>query len=155
MIIPNFKYEGSSLPGVICNIVVKAHFSRPTPQMHHGIYMMGYIWQTFWILQEKVGNFFYFWIIRLVNSQCCTVMSDVTPSTPNKTLESPQMTPKWQRQISTMRVHICQESYVILLWKVIMADLPLQMHQGIYIMGCIWQPFWNLQVKVGISFISE
>ena len=58
----------------------------------------------------------------------------------------------WQLQSSTMIAHICQLSYVILLLKLIMADLPLQMHQGIYIMGCIWQPFWNLQVKVGISF---
>ena len=27
-----------------------------------------------------------------------------------------------------------------------------QMHHGIYIMECIWQPFWILQEKVGISF---
>ena len=39
------------------------------PQMHHGIYIMGCIWQPFWILQEKVGISFYFWIIRVVNSQ--------------------------------------------------------------------------------------
>ena len=36
-------------------------------------------------------------------------------------------------------------------------DLPLQkttiaMHHEIYIMGCIWQPFWILQEKVEISF---
>ena len=43
--------------------------SRSTPQMHHGIYIMGCIWQPFWILQEKVGISFYFWIIRVVNSQ--------------------------------------------------------------------------------------
>ena len=43
--------------------------STPFPQMHHGIYIMGCIWQLFWILQEKVGISFYFWIIRLVNSQ--------------------------------------------------------------------------------------
>ena len=30
-----------------------------SPQMHHGIYIMGYIWQPFWILQ-KVGISFYF-----------------------------------------------------------------------------------------------
>ena len=38
--------------------------SRYTPQktiaMHHGIYIMGCIWQPFWILQEKVGISFYF-----------------------------------------------------------------------------------------------
>ena len=27
---------------------------KSTPQMHHGIYIMGCIWQPFWILQEKV-----------------------------------------------------------------------------------------------------
>ena len=43
--------------------------SRSTPQMHHGIYIMGCIWQPFCILQEKVGISFYFWIIRFVNSQ--------------------------------------------------------------------------------------
>ena len=31
-----------------------------SPQMHHGIYIMGCIWQPFWILQEKVGISFYF-----------------------------------------------------------------------------------------------
>ena len=34
------------------------------------------------------------------------------------------------------------------------ADLPPPPHtmcHGIYIMGCIWQPFWILQEKVGIS----
>ena len=37
--------------------------------MHHGIYIMGCIWQPFWILQVKVGISLYFWIIRLVNTQ--------------------------------------------------------------------------------------
>ena len=57
----------------MCNIVVKADLGRSpgrsTPQMHHGIYIMGCIWQPFWILQEKVGISFYFGIIRVVNSQ--------------------------------------------------------------------------------------
>ena len=42
---------------------------RSTLQMHHGIYIMGCIWQSFWILQEKLGIYFFFWIIRFVNSQ--------------------------------------------------------------------------------------
>ena len=73
MTITNFNYEGSYLPGLMCNIVVKADLGRSpgrsTPQMHHGIYIMGCIWQPFWILQEKVGISFYFGIIRVVNSQ--------------------------------------------------------------------------------------
>ena len=64
MTITNFNYEGSYLPGLICSIVVKADFGRSpgrsTPKMHHGIYIMGCIWQPFWILQEKVGISFYF-----------------------------------------------------------------------------------------------
>ena len=39
------------------------------PQIHHGIYIMGCIWQPFCILQEKVEISFYFWIIRVVHSQ--------------------------------------------------------------------------------------
>ena len=66
MTITNFNYEGSYVPGVICNIVVKADLGRsanrstPTPQLHHVIYIMGCIWQPFWILQEKLGISFYF-----------------------------------------------------------------------------------------------
>ena len=67
MKITTFNYESSYLPGVICNIDVKADLPAdlsadlpPTPQMHHGIYIMGCIWQPFWILQEKVGISFYF-----------------------------------------------------------------------------------------------
>ena len=73
MIITNFNYEGSYLSGSICNIVVKADLGRSagrsTPQMHHGIYIMGCIWQPFWILQEKMGISSYFSIIRVVNSE--------------------------------------------------------------------------------------
>ena len=78
---------------VICN-------SLDTPQkhiqtlskMHHGIYIMGCIWQPFWILQERVGIFFYFWIIRLKTvSQHCPVKSDVTPfDTPWHTWNTPK-----------------------------------------------------------------
>ena len=63
--------------------------------MHHGIYIMGCIWQPCCILQEKVGISFYFWIIRLVNRQLA-LYSDVicnplnTPKTPLK--HPPHMT---------------------------------------------------------------
>ena len=67
MTITTFNYEGSYLPGVICNIVVKADMPADLsadlpqpPQMHHGIYIMGCICKPFWILQEKVGISFYF-----------------------------------------------------------------------------------------------
>ena len=60
------------------------------PEMHYGIYIMGCIWQPFWILQEKAGISFYFWIIRLVNSQlalynhviCNPLDTPNTPKTP-------------------------------------------------------------------------
>ena len=32
----------------------------PLPQMHYGIYIMGCIWQPFWILKRKGGNFLLF-----------------------------------------------------------------------------------------------
>ena len=65
MTITNFNYENLYLPGLICSIVVKADLGRSPgrytpPQMHHGIYIMGCIWQPFWILQEKVGISSYF-----------------------------------------------------------------------------------------------
>ena len=62
---------------------------RSIPQMHHGIYIMGYIWQPFWILQDKVGISSYFSIIRVVNSQLalyshvrCNLLN--TRTTPSK-----------------------------------------------------------------------
>ena len=83
--------------------------SRSIPQIHHGIYIMGCIWQPFCILQEKVRISCYFWKIRVVNSQLawyshvrCKPLD--TPNTP----ETPQNNPTWQLQISTMRTHICQ-----------------------------------------------
>ena len=148
----NYKFQlwGLILPGLICNIVVKADLGRSAgrstprywhlvvkngnwqiyqqiyphywhlvvrkgncqicwqiyPQMHHGIYIMGCIWQSFWILQEKVGISFYFWIIRLVNSQLalCSHVRCNSPSTP----ATPLKPPTWQLQISSMRAHICQ-----------------------------------------------
>ena len=132
MTITNFDYESSYLQGLICNIVVKADLGRSggrsilwywhlvvkngnwqicwqiylPPQMHHGIYIMGCIWQPFWILQEQVGISFYFWIIRLVNSQLA-LYSHVRCNpldTPNIS-KTPQ---KWQLQISIMRAHICK-----------------------------------------------
>ena len=124
--------------------------------MHHGIYIMGCICQLFWILQEKVGISFYFWIIRLVNSHLalysqvrCNPLN--TPWHPWNTPHDNYKFQLWQLHVSTMRAHICQVSYVILLLKLILVYLP-PWHHGIYIMGCIWQPLWILQEKVGISF---
>ena len=69
---------GRSTPQSIKHRCLEYHYTklgrsagRSTPHsaMHHGIYIMGCIWQPFWILQEKVGISFYFWIIRVVISQ--------------------------------------------------------------------------------------
>ena len=127
----------------------------PHPQMHHGIYIMGCIWQPFEILQGKVGISFYFWIIRLVNSQLA-LYSHVRFNHPWHPLTSPKHPPN--------------DNYKFQLWGLIFAGLicnivkgdlgrsagrstpPPQMHHGMYIMGCIWQPFEILQEKVGISF---
>ena len=113
MTFTNFHYEGSYLLGLIYKIVVKADLGRSpgrsTPKIDHGIYIMGCIWQPFWILQEKVGISLYFWIIRLVNSQSalyshvrCNPLD--TPKTPPHDNYKFQL---WQLQISTMRAHIC------------------------------------------------
>ena len=63
--------------------------SRSTPQMHHGIYIMGCIWQPFWILQEKVGISFYFWIIMVVNNQLA-LYSHVRCNSPWHPLDTPK-----------------------------------------------------------------
>ena len=129
--------------------------------MHHGIYNLGCIWQPFCILQEKVGISFYFWIIRVVNSQLawyshvrCNPLN-----TPKRPLKHPQNTTPHM----TVRNLSYEGSYLpgLMHHMGIKADLgrsaskstpPSQMHHGIYMMGCIWQPFWILQEKVGISF---
>ena len=68
MIITNFNYEGSYLPGVICNIVVKADFDRSPSQMHHGIYIMGCILAAILDSSRKGGNFLLYQNNKLVNS---------------------------------------------------------------------------------------
>ena len=45
--------------------IVKAHIGRsngrftPSSAMHYGMYIMGCIWQPFWILQQKIGCFYF------------------------------------------------------------------------------------------------
>ena len=65
MTITNFNYEGSYLPGLICNIVVKSDLgrsaSRSTPQMHHGIYIYyGMYLAAMLDSYRKGGNFLLF-----------------------------------------------------------------------------------------------
>ena len=62
---------------------------RWTPQVQC---IMGCIWQHFWILQEKVGICFYFWIIRVVISQHCRLLADLTPFIPQHPQNTPKMT---------------------------------------------------------------
>ena len=62
-------------------------------QMHHGIYIMGCIWQSFWILQEKVRISSDFWIIRVVNSQL-ELYSHVICNPPQHPLTHPKNPPK-------------------------------------------------------------
>ena len=124
--------------------------------MHHGIYIMGCIWQPFWILQEKVGISSYFWIIRVVNHQLplynhvrCDPLN--TPWHPNQPQNTPQMTiTNFNYEGSYLAGLICNIVVKADLGRYSGRSTP-QMHHGIYIMGCIWQPFWILQEKVGIS----
>ena len=130
--------------------------SRSTLQMHHGIYIMGCIWQPFCILQEKVGISCYFWIIRIVNSQLAWY-SHVRCS-PLNTAQTP---PTWQWQISTMRADICQVQYVIWVLKLILADLPAdllpppKMYHGIYIMDVFGSHFGFFKKRWEFPVISE
>ena len=143
-------------------IVVKADHGTSTPQMHHWIYMMGCIWKPFWILQEKVGICFYFWMIRLVNSQ--VALYNHVRHNPVIPPQHPTKHPLKDPYMKIITSH--SNNYKFQLWRLIFArcnhcDVVVkadigrstpQMHQGIYIMGCICQLFLILQEKVGISF---
>ena len=77
-------------------LLLRVHIGRSTPHlsaMHHGMYIMGCIWQPFWILPEKVGICFYFSIIRVVISQLAlySVVRSNSPLTP----QCPQTPPKY------------------------------------------------------------
>ena len=83
---------------VRCNPLDTSKTTLKHSQMHHGIYIMQCIWQPFWILQERVGISFNFWIIRLVNNQS-EFYSQVrcNPFWPPLDIpETPQNTPTWQ-----------------------------------------------------------
>ena len=146
--IRNFNYEGSYLPSLICNIVVKADLGRSpgrsTPQYWHLVVKNGNLtllltysgqeWQLADLLADlppnaswdiyygmylaaildssrKGGNFLYFWIIRVVNSQLALyshVRCNPTPWHPQNTPKTPSKHLQLQLEISTMRAHICQ-----------------------------------------------
>ena len=80
------------------HLVVKNGNWQIYPQMHHGIYIMGCIWQPFWILQEKVGISCYFSIIRVVNTQLALYIH--VRCNPLDT-QHPQTTPKHPHMIIT------------------------------------------------------
>ena len=128
MTITEFNYETSYLPGLSCNMDVRAH-----------------IWQIY--------------------------LADLTPAVLTCSGQ------EWQFQISNVKAHIArstQQIYPPPNWHPVLkngnftfplldfiladqlADLPpthfSAMHHGMYIMGCIWQPLWIPQEKVGIFF---
>ena len=127
------------------------------PQVHHGIYIMGCIWQPFWILQERMGISSYLWIISIVNRQLalfshvrCSPLD--TPNTSKTPPKHPQMTiTNFNYEVSYLTGLICN--------IVVRADLGRSdgrsippMHHGIYIMGCIWQLCWFLQERWEFCF---
>ena len=118
--------------------------SRSTPKMHHGIYIMGCIWQPFCILQEKVGISCYFKIIKVVNNQLAWY-SHVRCNPPwhpqhpqNTTKNPPHHNYKfqlWGLIFARFHMSYCCESWS---WQICQQIYPHpQMHHGIYIMGCI------------------
>ena len=58
------RSTGKSTPQVVASSGQEWQYKR-----HHGMYIMGCIWQPLWILYEKVGICFYFLIMRVVISQ--------------------------------------------------------------------------------------
>ena len=82
----NFEYEGSYLPGVICNIVVKADFGR-SPQngswdIYYGIYLAAILDSS-----RKGGNFCLF-LNNYVSKQSVSIYSHVRCN-PLNTLNTP------------------------------------------------------------------
>ena len=111
--------------------------------IHHGMSITGCIWQSLWILQEKVGICFYFWIIRVVISQHCRVLSDLTLlDTPNAP-KHPHMT------ITDFNY---ESSYVDLIWmlELILADQLANLPPILASCGQEWQ-FYISTVRVHIG----
>ena len=96
------------------------YFGQWNPQMHHGIYIIGCIWQPCWILQEKVGISSYFWIIRVVNSLLALYSHVIcTPlNTPPK--HSPNDNTNFNYESSYVPGLICN----IVVKSDLLADLP-------------------------------
>ena len=71
-----FYYESS-----YWQIIYPSAFSA----RHHGMYIIGCIWQPLWILQEKVGICCYWWIIRVVMSHLAlySVVRSNSPQPPD------------------------------------------------------------------------
>ena len=90
----------------------------------------------YWHLVVKNGNFI-FLLLELI------LADQVTDLPPHPLLASSGQ--EWQFYISTSRANIGRSTgrYT--------PHLSVR-HHGMYIMGCIWQPLWILQEKVGICF---
>ena len=56
--------------------------------------------------------------------------------------------PEWQYEISTVRAHIGRSTGR----STLLVEASSARQHGMYIMGCIWQPLWILQEKMGICF---
>ena len=124
--------------------------SRSTPQMHHGMYIMGCIWQPFCILQEKAGISCCFCIIRVINSQLAWYSHvRCNPLNTPKTLPHDN----YKFQLWGLIFVICHIVVKVGLGRSPDRCTPThpQMHHEINIMECIWQPFLILQERVGNS----
>ena len=115
----NYKFQLWGLIFGRCNSVIlllKLILAVHTPpQMHHGIYIMGCIWQPFWILQEKVGISFYFCIIRFRKQSFSIVQSCQM-----KTLSTPPDTPDTPTKHTHMIVlNFIYDNYKFQLWGLI------------------------------------
>ena len=129
------------------------------PQIHHGIYIMGYIWQPFCNLQEKVGISCYFWIIRVVNSQLA--WDSHVRCNPHNTSNTPETPPKHPHMMITNFNY--EGSYLpgLICNIVVKADLGRSTSRSIsHSPNASWDIYYGMHLaaildssrKVGISF---
>ena len=149
MTITDFNYVGSYLPGVICNIVVKADLGRSTtpselriddlntatpnladePTLANGPLQ----WMKNRCLEycyTKLGRWTYF-------GQWTPLVLQLVIQNGNFTLILTSSGQEWQ--LADLHLDL-------------LADLPPKCIMGYILWDCVWQPFWIIQEKVGISF---
>ena len=127
MTITDFNYDSSYLPGLTCNMDVRAHIGRST----------GRSTPLYCHLVVKNGNF----TSLLLEFTLADQLADLPP-------------PKyWHLVVKNGSFTFLLLEFMLADYMADLPPLPLStMHHGMSIMGCNWQSLWILQEKVGICF---